>query len=64
MHAHPFSLKFIITIGAIVFVAFLAALSRRNAPTGIWGRLCSGCGTYIPNFARFCPHCGRRADQK
>jgi rRNA maturation endonuclease Nob1 len=40
----------------------MAVLSRSAGPKAIWGKLCTHCGTYMPNFAKFCPHCGRRAD--
>lgn len=53
------------TVAILVVVALVAAgRGRRISPRNTWGRLCSGCGTYVQNFARFCPHCGRRKDNR
>ena len=53
----------IILMGAAALIIFAIGLSGRSSrPKAVWGRLCSACGTYMPNFAKFCPHCGRRAE--
>jgi rRNA maturation endonuclease Nob1 len=42
----------------------LGGLMFRRSAAGTWGRLCAGCGTYVPNFAKFCSHCGRSVEQQ
>jgi len=61
MSGEPFpKVVFLIIAAAIVFAIRLSARSSR--PKAVWGRLCSACGTYMPSFAKFCPHCGRPSD--
>jgi predicted amidophosphoribosyltransferase len=62
MSEEPFPWVVVVMAVTAVLIIAMVLLSRRSQPKAIWGRLCSACGMYMPSFARFCPHCGRRAD--
>lgn len=53
-HLNPVGLAVIVGVLAALLIGKRPRDGVPNAP-----KLCRGCGTSSPNFARFCRHCGR-----